>query len=74
MQPPESAHLPEALPEAGPEKPARSPVHCRLCGRPLRGRAAKRWGLGAGCRRKLLLRAAPRPPAAEVDQDPLPGL
>jgi hypothetical protein len=48
-------------------------VTCRLCGRPLTGRTRRR-GIGDGCRAKLHERTAPRPPAHEVDQDPLPGL
>ncbi|KAB8160206.1 hypothetical protein FH609_014610 [Streptomyces sp. 3MP-14] len=57
-----------------PEERRRPPVHCRLCGRPLRDREARTWGLGPECRAKLALRAAPRPPEHPVEQDPLPGV
>lgn len=49
-------------------------VRCRVCGRPLRGRQARRLGVGEDCRAKLGERTAPRPPARPVDQDTLPGL
>ncbi len=54
--------------------PGRGTVHCRVCGRPLRGREARRLGVGEDCRAKLGERTAPRPPARPVDQDALPGL
>ncbi|WP_062216367.1 DUF6011 domain-containing protein [Streptomyces sp. NBRC 109706] len=63
---------PALLPD--PEERRRPPVHCRLCGRPLRDREARTWGLGPECRAKLALRTAPPPPERPVDQDPLPGL
>lgn len=53
---------------------ARRRVTCRMCGRPLRDREARMWGLGPECRGKLDPRIAPTPPAHEVEQDPLPGL
>ncbi len=64
--------LPDLALDEGAERRPR--VTCRLCGRPLRGREARMRGLGDGCRDKLMERAAPRPPAHEVDQDALPGL
>ncbi|MFH8370116.1 DUF6011 domain-containing protein [Streptomyces sp. NPDC018031] len=48
-------------------------VRCRACGRPLRDRDARLWGLGAGCRHKLDTRTAPRLREHEVEQDTLPG-
>lgn len=78
---PEPEPLPDSAPRAADGAEAGAPdggrpseVHCRLCGRPLHGHTAKRWGLGADCRRKLRLRSAPRPPAFEVEQDTLPGM
>jgi hypothetical protein len=61
------------VPPAGEGEPRRR-VECAVCGRPLRDATARLWGLGEGCRAKLALRAAPRPPDPGVDQDPLPGL
>lgn len=70
-----SADADPLLPGVDPGASAeRSPVHCRLCGRPLRDREARTWGLGPECREKLRLRQAPRPPVREVDQDTLPGV
>ena len=65
----------DPAPLPGFDEPAagRSRVTCRMCGRPLRGREARMWGLGEDCRAKLAMRAAPRPPAHEVEQDTLPG-
>jgi hypothetical protein len=73
---PGSAPGEEMLPATGPPEPdgGPAPVTCRLCGRPLTGRAARRWGLGEECRAKLRERSAPRPPAREVDQETLPGM
>lgn len=64
----------DTLPAPEDPEPERSRVTCRLCGRPLTGRAARRWGLGEECRAKLRERAAPRPPAREVEQETLPGM
>jgi hypothetical protein len=49
-------------------------VYCRLCGRPLRGREARLWGLGDDCRAKLQERSAPKPGRHEVEQETLPGV
>ncbi|WP_078591991.1 DUF6011 domain-containing protein [Streptomyces megasporus] len=66
---------PSPLPDS-PEPPARErpPVRCRLCGRPLRDRQARLWGLGPECRGKLAVRSAPRTTGWEVAQEALPGL
>ncbi|MFI1336000.1 DUF6011 domain-containing protein [Streptomyces sp. NPDC020845] len=56
-----------------PSAPRRR-VTCRMCGRPLRGREARLWGLGDECRAKLAVRSAPRPPARDVEQEMLPGI
>jgi Family of unknown function (DUF6011) len=68
----------EAVPllpaDEGPAPREESRITCRLCGRPLTGRDARRRGIGEGCRAKLHERTAPRPPAREVEQDALPGL
>ncbi|MEU5024701.1 MULTISPECIES: DUF6011 domain-containing protein [Streptomyces] len=56
-----------------PSAPRRR-VTCRMCGRPLRGREARLWGLGDECRAKLAVRSAPRPPAHDVEQETLPGI
>ncbi|TVL89791.1 DUF6011 domain-containing protein [Streptomyces sp. SAJ15] len=72
-----TAHDPEPLPGfKDPPTPAkgRLPVTCRMCGRPLRDRDARLWGLGPGCRHKLHTRSAPRPPSHEIQQDTLPGV
>ncbi|AXG82301.1 MULTISPECIES: DUF6011 domain-containing protein [Streptomyces] len=65
---------PEGPAEPG-DGPARREVRCRLCGRPLRGTASRRTGLGPDCDAKL------HPPAPEIrtrrreaDQDPIPGI
>ncbi|MEU8759301.1 DUF6011 domain-containing protein [Streptomyces sp. NPDC048659] len=57
------------------QRPARGPVRCRLCGRPLTGAASRRTGLGPACDAKL------HPPGPdirtrrhEVEQDTLPGV
>lgn len=64
-----------ALPGLGEEPlAARRRVTCRMCGRPLRGREARLWGLGDECRAKLAMRGAPKPPAHDVEQDTLPGV
>lgn len=65
---PEETVAEEAAPGPG------SRITCRLCGRPLTGRDARRRGIGEGCRAKLHERTAPRPPVHEVEQDALPGL
>ncbi len=70
-EPPQEEWLPTA---GGPSAGDPPPVACRMCGRPLTGRAARRRGLGEGCRAKLAERTAPRPPAREVEQEALPGL
>ncbi|PWI44549.1 DUF6011 domain-containing protein [Streptomyces sp. ICBB 8177] len=64
----------EGADDAEPRAEGRRRVTCRVCGRPLHGRQARLWGLGDDCRAKLAQRTAPRPPAHEADQDPLPGL
>ncbi|MFJ1598163.1 DUF6011 domain-containing protein [Streptomyces sp. NPDC088261] len=71
--PPLPGAVPDAGPDAGPE-PARRLVRCRMCGRPLRGTASRRSGLGPDCDAKL------HPPARDIrtrrreaDQDPIPG-
>ncbi|GAA4929545.1 hypothetical protein GCM10023237_59310 [Streptomyces coeruleoprunus] len=47
---------------------------CRLCGRPLTGRASRRTGLGPGCDAKLHPdRPDIRQRRHDVDQEPLPG-
>ena len=71
--------LPLAVPEQpeppdGEAAPGPPRITCRLCGRPLTGQEARRRGIGEGCRAKLRERTAPRPPAHEVEQEPLPGL
>ncbi|MDK1474296.1 DUF6011 domain-containing protein [Streptomyces sp. 549] len=71
---PEPEPLPDSAPDTAGEDDGPPGVQCRLCGRPLHGHDARRWGMGKGCRRKLRLRAAPRPPAFDVEQDTLPGL
>ncbi|MYV51876.1 DUF6011 domain-containing protein [Streptomyces sp. SID3212] len=65
--------LPGAVPDTVPE-PAGRLVRCRMCGRPLRGTASRRSGLGPDCDAKL------HPPAPDIrtrrreaDQDPIPG-
>ncbi|MDI5964345.1 DUF6011 domain-containing protein [Streptomyces sp. SL13] len=63
---------PSLLP--GPPPGQRALVTCRLCGRPLTGRAARLRGVGDGCLAKLHERTAPRPPEQPVEQDPLPGI
>ncbi|MFD6416081.1 DUF6011 domain-containing protein [Streptomyces sp. NPDC060194] len=63
----------EPLPGARTEPGDRPRVLCALCGRPLRDRESRRWGLGEGCREKLRLRGATGPGRFEVDQDELPG-
>ncbi|MEU1663607.1 DUF6011 domain-containing protein [Streptomyces sparsogenes] len=70
MTPDDPAPLP------GLDQPAagRPRVTCRMCGRPLRGREARMWGLGEDCRDKLAVRTAPRPAASEVEQETLPGV
>ncbi|WP_344322691.1 DUF6011 domain-containing protein [Streptomyces macrosporus] len=67
----EPAPLPDA-PEPPPE--GRPPVLCRMCGRPLRDRQARLWGLGPECREKLAVRSAPRTAGWDVAQETLPGL
>lgn len=52
----------------------RSRVTCRMCGRPLRGRQARMWGLGEDCREELRIRTAPQPAEREVEQETLPGV
>ncbi|WP_410538834.1 DUF6011 domain-containing protein [Streptomyces sp. KL2] len=68
---------PEPVPLPGsPEPPGedRPRVTCRMCGRPLRDRQARLWGLGVECREKLALRTAPAPGRWDVEQEALPGL
>jgi Family of unknown function (DUF6011) len=52
----------------------RAVVRCGMCGRPLKGREARLWGLGEGCRHKLggdvIVR---RPGRFDVEQDAIPG-
>ncbi|WP_328539429.1 DUF6011 domain-containing protein [Streptomyces sp. NBC_00344] len=62
------------LPETGPEN-GRRPVLCQMCGRPLKGRASRRTGLGPACDAKLHP-AGPdiRARRHEVDQETLPGI
>nr|WP_234433423.1 DUF6011 domain-containing protein [Streptomyces sp. NRRL WC-3549] len=62
------------VPADGPPPPARRPVRCALCGRPLTGAESRRTGLGPSCDAKL------HPPGPDirtrrhdVDQEPLPG-
>ncbi|MGY1453865.1 DUF6011 domain-containing protein [Streptomyces sp. SS8] len=75
---PESVPGPGAEPLPGsPEPPGeggRPRVTCRMCGRPLRDRQARLWGLGVECREKLAVRTAPVPGRWEVAQEALPGL
>ncbi|MEE1939963.1 DUF6011 domain-containing protein [Streptomyces sp. TRM 70361] len=66
---PEPEPLPGS-PEPSGEEHRR--VLCRMCGRPLRGRRARLWGLGDDCREKLALRSAPAPGTWEIAQDELP--
>ncbi|MEV7426518.1 DUF6011 domain-containing protein [Streptomyces sp. NPDC091212] len=70
------------MPGSEPDGPAvpggdavRREVRCRMCGRPLRGTASRRSGLGPSCDAKL------HPPAPEIrtrrreaEQDPIPGV
>ncbi|MFP8907341.1 DUF6011 domain-containing protein [Streptomyces atacamensis] len=68
---------PEPVPLPGSPEPSgggRPRVTCRMCGRPLRDRQARLWGLGVECRERLALRAAPAPGRWEVEQEALPGL
>ncbi|MFJ2647881.1 DUF6011 domain-containing protein [Streptomyces sp. NPDC087420] len=71
--PPDGPAASSPLPGAVPE-PAGRLVRCRMCGRPLRGTASRRSGLGPNCDAKL------HPPAPDIrtrrreaDQDPIPG-
>ncbi|MFF2522921.1 DUF6011 domain-containing protein [Streptomyces liangshanensis] len=71
--PPDGPAAGPPLPGSAPE-PARAVVRCRMCGRPLRGTASRRSGLGPDCDAKL------HPPAPDIrtrrreaDQDPIPG-
>ncbi len=57
-----------------PQDGQRATVTCRLCGRPLTGRAARLRGVGDGCLAKLRERTAPRLPEHVVEQEPLPGV
>ncbi|OII66566.1 DUF6011 domain-containing protein [Streptomyces sp. CC77] len=60
------------LPDADP---ALRRMQCRLCGRPLTGRASRRTGLGPACDAKLHPgRADVRGRRHDVEQEPLPGL
>ncbi|MFV2120586.1 DUF6011 domain-containing protein [Streptomyces sp. Act-28] len=53
----------------GPDRP---PVWCRMCGRPLTGRASRRTGLGPACDAKLHPdRPDIRPRRHDVEQDRL---
>ncbi|QIQ00896.1 DUF6011 domain-containing protein [Streptomyces liangshanensis] len=70
---PPDGPAPGPPPGSAPE-PARGLVRCRMCGRPLRGTASRRSGLGPDCDAKL------HPPAPDIrtrrreaDQDPIPG-
>ncbi|MFD1828447.1 DUF6011 domain-containing protein [Streptomyces desertarenae] len=69
---------PSPLPLPGSPGPsgqeARRRVLCRMCGRPLRGRRARLWGLGDECREKLAMRSAPVRGGWEVEQEALPGM
>ncbi|AOT57706.1 MULTISPECIES: DUF6011 domain-containing protein [Streptomyces] len=67
----------EPLPDCAPANPAdggtgRPPVWCRVCGRPLTGRASRRTGLGPACDAKLHPdRPDVRARRHEVEQDRL---
>ncbi|URM92240.1 DUF6011 domain-containing protein [Streptomyces sp. MRC013] len=50
---PYRAPEPSAPEPSAAEAPGRPPVWCRLCGRPLTGRASRRTGLGPACDAKL---------------------
>ncbi|WP_329115508.1 DUF6011 domain-containing protein [Streptomyces sp. NBC_01465] len=65
----------EPLPDSAPEG-VRRPVRCRMCGRPLKGKASRKTGLGPACDAKLHPGAGPeiRTRRHEVTQDPLPGV
>ncbi|WP_328321726.1 DUF6011 domain-containing protein [Streptomyces sp. NBC_00388] len=65
---------PGAVDGTGSEGSGRT-VLCRMCGRPLTGRASRRTGLGPACDAKLHP-AGPdiRTRRHGVDQDPIPGL
>ncbi|MCP9946686.1 DUF6011 domain-containing protein [Streptomyces somaliensis] len=68
---PPAAEPPAAEPPAA-EPPERPPVRCRLCGRPLTGRASRRTGLGPACDAKLHpSRPDVRPRRHEVEQEGL---
>ncbi|MFF5565276.1 DUF6011 domain-containing protein [Streptomyces sp. NPDC012623] len=69
------------MPGSEPDSPAvpgdsaRREVRCGLCGRPLRGTASRRSGLGPSCDAKL------HPSGPEIrtrrraaEQDPIPGI
>jgi hypothetical protein len=49
-------------------------VRCGMCGRPLKGREARSWGLGEDCRHKLGERTAPDPGRFDAAQETLPGV
>ncbi|MEU7240285.1 DUF6011 domain-containing protein [Streptomyces sparsogenes] len=68
-----TADDPAPLPGLDAPAAGRSRITCRMCGRPLRGREARMWGLGEGCRDKLRVRTAPLPPEHQVEQETLPG-
>ncbi|MDG9706450.1 DUF6011 domain-containing protein [Streptomyces sp. DH37] len=68
---PETTPLPGAPEPSGEDRPR---VTCRMCGRPLRDRQARLWGLGVECREKLAVRSAPVPRHWEVEQEALPGM
>ncbi|MCP9959880.1 DUF6011 domain-containing protein [Streptomyces sudanensis] len=68
------APVPEESPSGAPvpEESGRPPVRCRLCGRPLTGRASRRAGLGPACDAKLHpSRPDIRPRRHDVEQEPL---
>ncbi|CAL9356125.1 MULTISPECIES: DUF6011 domain-containing protein [unclassified Streptomyces] len=65
--------LPDCAPANTPaDASGRPPVSCRMCGRPLTGRASRRTGLGPACDAKLHPdRPDIRPRRHEVEQEPL---
>lgn len=72
MKPPADAPLPGLATDA--ELAAgRAVVLCGMCRRPLRGREARLYGLGDGCRHKLGGGPTVRQPGRfEVEQETLP--
>lgn len=60
------------IPEPGDREALVTAVFCGDCHRPVSSAAARRTGLGGGCRRKHR-RGAIRHGRFTIDQEPLPG-